>query len=141
MVARVEKPYQMLIADDDAGFRSTLKDVFESRRSVQTLEAESGEEAIALAEQHRIDVVLLDMYMHRLTGIETLRILKSLHAELPCILITASYSDDLKRDAEEADAFSILAKPVRKTELVTTVSLAIVHAYFGNATDVPDPVI
>ncbi len=129
MVVRVDKPYQMLIADDDAGFRASLCDVFSRRSSVCTWEAESGEEAIELAEARRIDIVLLDMHMHELTGLETLRILKAMNKELPCILITASVSDELRRDASDADAFRVLGKPVRRTELETTVSLALIETY------------
>ena len=129
MVARVDKPYQMLIADDDAGFRASLCDVFARRDNVCTFDVESGEEAIEIAESRRIDIVLLDMHMHELTGLETLRVLKAMNEELPCILITASVDDDLRRDADDANAFRVLGKPVRRAELVTTVSMALLEAY------------
>lgn len=129
MVVEVRKPYQMLIADDDASFRATLCEVFEPRGLVTTWEAESGEEAIEVAETRRIDIVLLDMNMHELTGLETLRVLKSINELLPCILITADDSEELRRDATEANAYSVLGKPVRRRELVTTVSSALIDAY------------
>ncbi len=141
MVVRVDKPYQMLIADDDAGFRASLRDVFEARQTVCTWEAESGEEAMELAESRRTDIVLLDMHMHRLTGLETLRVLKSMNEQLPCILITASISDELRRDATDAGAYSVLGKPVTKKELVTTVSLALIETYYDEQDTDVDPLL
>jgi CheY-like chemotaxis protein len=73
--------------------------------------------------------VLLDMHMHLLTGLETLRVLKQMDRGRPCILITSDTSDDLRRDAQEADAFSVLKKPVPSRQLVQTVSTALASAY------------
>lgn len=131
-MVRIEKQYQLLIADDDAAFRETLRQILEPY--FELAEASSGEEAIAIVEYQPVDIALLDMHMHELTGLETLRILKRLNEEAPCILITADATDDLVRDAEEADAFSVLAKPVSKNDLFVTVSTAIEDAY-----EDPDP--
>lgn len=115
--------YRMLIADDDAGFRETLRTIFEPH--FHTLEAESGEEAIEIAESETLDIALLDMHMHVMTGLETLEVLKSAHILLPCILITADATEELRQQATKADAYSVLRKPVKKTELVLTVSSAL----------------
>lgn len=115
--------YRMLIADDDAGFRETLREIFEPH--FHTLEAESGEEAIEIAESETLDIALLDMHMHVMTGLETLEVLKSAHILLPCILITADATEELRRQATKAEAYSVLRKPVKKTELVLTVSSAL----------------
>jgi CheY-like chemotaxis protein len=74
------------------------------------------------------------MHMHVMTGIETMRELKRMDFTRPCILITSDATDDVKRDAREADAFTVLKKPVPRRELVETVSNALVTAY--NAFDV-----
>lgn len=113
----------MLIADDDSGFRRTLRGIFEPH--FFTLEAECGEEAIEIAESESLDIALLDMHMHLMTGLETLQVLKSVHLLLPCILITADASEELRQQANEADAFSVLKKPIRINELVLTVSSAL----------------
>ena len=123
IVAHPTHPYRMLIADDDSGFRRTLRGIFEPH--FFTFEAESGEEAIEIAESESLDIALLDMQMHVMTGLETLQALKSVHLLLPCILITADASEELRQQANEADAFSVLAKPIRINELVLTVSSAL----------------
>ena len=123
----VEKSYQLLIADDDPGFREMLRIILEP--CFRLVEAESGEEALAIIEFHPIHIALIDMNMQTLTGLETLRGIKSSNDLVPCILITAEVTEELVRDAHEADAFSVLSKPVTKSELVLTVHTAMTDAY------------
>jgi len=125
--ARSQTPYQLLIADDDSSFRDVLKEVLAPY--FKLFEAESGEEAIELVEQTPVDIVLLDMHMDILTGLEAVRIMKQINAILPCILITADATEELRQDACAADAYEVLAKPVKRQELVTTVSHALVETY------------
>ncbi|MDA1231406.1 MAG: response regulator [Planctomycetota bacterium] len=134
MVTSTRQEFQLLITDDNAAFRQVLREVLEDRPFLILHEAESGEEAVYIVQRQRIDIVLLDMHMHMMTGIETMRELKRMDFTRPCILITSDTSDDVQRDAREADAFSVLTKPVPRRELVKTVSDALVTAY--NAFDV-----
>lgn len=127
MVAKRFQPYELLIADDDAGFREVLRDVLEPY--FQLIEASCGEEAIEIVRERQIDLVLLDMHMRVLTGLETLKIVKSLRVVVPCIIITADPTEELRRDAARAEAFTVLKKPVARNELVTTVSTALQTAY------------
>ncbi len=126
MVAQSD-PYHLLIADDNESFRWTLREIFEPH--FETYVAESGEEAIELSQQIRIDIALLDMHMLHLTGLDTVRALKDIDDVIPCILITSDFTEELQREASEADAFSVLRKPVSKSQLVKTVSQAIEVAY------------
>jgi CheY-like chemotaxis protein len=127
VVAARKQHYQLLIADDDPAFRSVLKIILEPH--FELFEACSGEEAIEIVEFQPVDIALLDMHMQVMTGLETLRILRSINSVAPCILITADPSEELRRNAAEADAYSVLRKPVSKTELVSTVCTALSDAY------------
>jgi two-component system, response regulator PdtaR len=129
MVTSTRQEFQLLITDDNAAFRQVLREVLQDRPFLILHEAESGEEAVDVVKRQRIDIVLLDMHMHIMTGIETMRELKRMDFTRPCILITSDTSDDIKRDAREADAFTVLKKPVPRRELVETVSNALVTAY------------
>jgi CheY-like chemotaxis protein len=126
VVAMRSQPYELLIADDDAEFRDTLKMVFEPH--FRLVEASCGEEAIEIVQRRPIDLALLDMHMNRLTGLETIRAFKSLRSLIPCIIITADPTDDL-RQAARTEAFTLLSKPVRKSALVVAVSNALQRAY------------
>ncbi len=127
MVAPRSRPYELLLADDDVEFRRTLRLVLEPH--VALSEAASGEEAVEIVRTRQIDLVLLDMNMRALSGLDTLRVVKSLRAALPCILITASFTEELRRRASLADAFSVLKKPVSRRLLLRTVSQALASAY------------
>lgn len=135
MVAPRFKAYSALIADDDPDFRETLRMVLAP--FLRTVEACSGEEAIDIVHHRRVDIVLVDMHMHILTGLETVRMVKQYQASLPCILITADATDELRRDARVAEAYSVLKKPVTRQELVATVSTALLSAY-ADAEDLPN---
>jgi CheY-like chemotaxis protein len=127
MVARQGRSYELLLADDDAEFRATLRQVLEPH--VALCEAECGEQAIEIVRSRHVDLVLLDMHMQQLTGLDTLRRVKSLRAALPCIIITASFTEELQRSAVEADAFSVLRKPITRRTLLLAVSRALEAAY------------
>ena len=123
---RLECP-SLLITDDDRDFRDTLRHVFEPR--FRTLVAGDGEEALAIVRSQEIHLVLLDMHMPKLTGLETLRRMKEFRARLPCILISAGLDESLIRQAELAKAFSVLAKPVSRQQLTGTVEAAMRGTY------------
>jgi CheY-like chemotaxis protein len=76
----------LLITDDDLGFRETLRGVLEPQ-GFRTLMAESGEQALDVVRHQEVHLVLLDMHMPRLSGLETLRLVKQIKAILPCIIL------------------------------------------------------
>ncbi|HVA51650.1 MAG TPA: response regulator [Pirellulales bacterium] len=118
----------ILITDDDRGFRETLRGVFEPE-GFHTLLAENGAEALDIVRHSDIHLLLLDMHMPRLTGLETLRIVKQMKSRLPCILLSAHPDEGLVRQAFEADAFSFLTKPVSRRTITSTVRLALANTY------------
>lgn len=122
-----QQPFQLLIADDDARFREVLRSLLEPFFTL--LEASSGEEAIEIVADQRVDLLLLDMHMERLTGIQTIQLVKVIVPVAPCILITADATDELVREATDAEAYSVLKKPVRKVDLLQAVDSAMVAAY------------
>jgi DNA-binding NtrC family response regulator len=127
MVATRSGRYELLLADDDVEFRRALRDILEPH--VALCEAACGEEAVEIVRTRHVDLVLLDMNMRALSGLDTLRLVKSLRAALPCIIITASFTSELHKSATLADAFSVLKKPVSRRLLLRTVSQALESAY------------
>ena len=98
MVGRPERTYRMLLADDDRGFRESLRLLFEP--FFELLEAASGEQTIEIVEHEPIDILLIDMHMDVLTGIETVQRIRPIIAAAPCILVTADATDELRREAD-----------------------------------------
>ena len=123
----VESP-SLLITDDDQEFRETLRVVFEPE-GFRTLLAADGEEALQIVHSREVHLVLLDMHMPKLTGLETLRLLKQFKIMLPCILLSAQLDDMILEQARRAQAFSVLSKPVTRGQLTRIVRQALRWTY------------
>ena len=133
---RLEYP-SLLITDDDHDFRETLRSVFEPR--FRTLVASDGEEALSIVRSQEVHLLLLDMHMPKLTGLETLRRVKMLKTRLPCILLSAGLDESLIRQAQLAQAFSVLSKPITRHQLTSTVDAAMRRIYnWESASKEPD---
>ncbi|MBN2022613.1 MAG: response regulator [Pirellulales bacterium] len=123
----------LLITDDDAALRETLRSVFEPL-GCRTLLAGDGEEALRIVKTQEVHVVLLDMHMPRMTGLETLRMVRQFRAILPCILLSAQLDEVLAEQARRERAFSVLRKPVSRGQLVGVVTQALQRTYNWHAT-------
>lgn len=117
----------ILITDDDRGFRETVRDLLEPQ-GFRTLLAADGEEALEIVRFEPVHLLVLDMHMPKLTGLETIHEIKRMRALLPCILVSAAFDEELERLAQE-QAFSVLHKPVSGQKITQTVRLALRWTY------------
>ena len=125
MLATKESNYSIVIADDDAPCREALRDIVQPA-GYRTLLASSGEEALDIVRlEQRVHLVLLDMHMPRLTGLETSQLLHQLDAMLPTVLVTADANEQLMRQAIQAHVYSVIPKPVSKNVVLYTVVRAL----------------
>jgi CheY-like chemotaxis protein len=122
------RPYSILITDDDRDSRETLRDIV-APQGYRTILAASGEEALEIIHVETVHLVLLDMHMPRLTGLETIRLMHDENAVLPCILVTADADAGLIRQALNAQVFSVIPKPVSKNVVLYTVVRALGRVY------------
>lgn len=114
---------RILIVDDDAGQRSLL-DTFLRSQGFQTVTVESGERALEELQKSLFDLMITDVRMPGISGLETMRRARQLHGTMPILLVTA-YAD--VRDAVGAvkdGALDYLAKPIDFDELLVTVRRA-----------------
>ncbi len=118
----------LLITDDDSAFRETLDEVFQ-RQGFRTLQARDGEEALRIVGRETVHVLLMDMHMPKLTGLETLRLVKRIKALMPCIILSADLNDMLVEQARRARAFSVLSKPVSRIQITGAVHEALATTY------------
>ncbi len=117
------KSPRILIVDDDPGQRSLL-DSFLRGQGFETLVVDSGEKALETLRSQPVSMMISDVRMPGMTGLETLRRARQEHAVLPVLLVTA-YTDI--RDAVGAmrdGALNYLAKPIDLDELLNTVRQA-----------------
>jgi DNA-binding NtrC family response regulator len=114
---------RILIVDDDPGQRSLLQS-FLSSQGFDTLTADSGERALERLRSESVSMMISDVRMAGISGLETLRRARMEHAHLPVLLVTA-YSD--VRDAVGAmrdGALNYLSKPIDLDELLACVNQA-----------------
>lgn len=109
---------RILVVDDDQGFRATLRHLLtEGHPAVEVHEAADGEEAVRLVPASRPDVVLMDITMPRLNGVESTRRLKAQWPELPVIILTVHDDPLYERTARAAGADGFLVKKTAGTTL------------------------
>jgi CheY-like chemotaxis protein len=107
---------KVLIADDDRLVRTMVTDLLgELGHSVVV--AENGADAVALCARERTDLVVLDLLMPRLSGLDALKAIREAGSRVPAVLLTA-ISDHSFREMDGADAVQIrLDKPVTRKAL------------------------
>jgi len=115
---------RILVADDDREVRLGVAELLDDL-GLEVLHAASGLEAIELARATRPHGALLDMHMPGCTGAQALPLLRSLNAELACIVYSGRWTPDLEHEVLALGAFACLKKPVEPRTLRRTVSLAL----------------
>src|SRR6266404_2401767 len=117
------KAPRILIVDDDSGQRSLL-DSFLRSQGFDTLPVASGEQALDILRAEQFSMMISDVRMPGLTGLETLRRARKQHATLPVLLVTA-YADIREAVGAMRDgAVNYLSKPIDLDELLASVRQA-----------------
>jgi two-component system nitrogen regulation response regulator GlnG len=101
----------LLIVDDEPSILHAFRRAF-ARASVEVLTAESAKEGLALADSRKPDVVILDIQLPDLTGLEALRRLREKDARRPVIFITGNSTTDTAIEAMKLGAYEYLLKPL-----------------------------
>lgn len=113
----------LIIADDEAPARNRLRELLADMPQVKLLsEAKNGHEAVQQAEAHQPDVVLLDIRMPGMDGIEAAQHLQKM-AVPPAVIFTTAY-DNYAMQAFDMNAVDYLLKPIRAERLQTALQKA-----------------
>ena len=115
---------QILVVDDDKSMRDACHQIL-SRQGFQVEEASSARQGLTLLERSSFDVVLLDLVMPDLDGLEALKKIKSLDANCEVIIITGYGSISTAVEAMKAGAFHFLSKPFAPDDLRTVITRAL----------------
>ena len=113
----------VLLVDDEVPFVETMTKRL-SKRQLMVLSAYSGREALEKLEKNAVDVVILDVKMPAMDGIETLREIKKAHPLVEVIMLTGHATIETAVEGMRLGAFDYLMKPCEIEELLAKVDEA-----------------
>lgn len=120
------KQYSILVVDDDTAHRTMLKTLL-SGWGYLIVEADDGSTAIEKVEEEVYDMILMDIRMVKVSGIEALKEIRIINPAIPIIIMTAYSSVETAVDALKSGAYDYLTKPLDFDELRITISRAMDH--------------
>jgi type IV pilus assembly protein PilB len=131
---RIARPTRILVVDDDAALREILKDILVGERYDVT-EATDGEEALAKVHQGRPDLIVTDLQMPNLDGLELLRKLRRdlSTCQIPVVFLTVIESLDSEVQAMDMGADDYISKPVEKGRLLSRIRRSLFRAHLMRA--------
>ncbi|MEU2686291.1 response regulator [Streptomyces hygroscopicus] len=115
---------RVVIAEDEALIRLDLKEMIEEEGYSVVGEAGDGETAVALAQEHRPDLVILDVKMPVLDGISAAERIAG-DRIAPVLMLTAFSQRELVERARDAGAMAYLVKPFSKSDVVPAIEMAV----------------
>jgi CheY-like chemotaxis protein len=115
-----QRAWKVLIVDDVATNRELVDELL-SRLGFVTRSAPAAEDAIALHDDWRPDLVLMDLRMPGMSGLEAIRLLRQRGSNAAIIAVTASGLADREHEARDAGADAYVRKPYREAELLATI--------------------
>lgn len=111
---------RILIIDDEPSFVELFKMKVETLGDYECLMATSGQDGLKLVGTRKPDLVLLDITMPEMDGLETLKRIKALAPELPVAMVTATWDEQEAKRCFAAGAYEYITKPVHFDHLQTT---------------------
>lgn len=115
---------RVVIAEDEALIRLDLKEMLEEEGYTVVGEAGDGETAVALAQEHRPDLVIMDVKMPVLDGISAAERIAA-DSIAPVLMLTAFSQRELVERARDAGAMAYLVKPFSKSDVVPAIEMAV----------------
>jgi two-component system response regulator HydG len=121
-----EKTFHILVVDDDLSHLKTLKTIIRSW-GYNTTEADDGTKAVECVKERPYDLILMDVRMAEMSGIEALKQIKDYNPSIPILIMTAYSSVDSAVDALKSGAYDYLTKPLDFDVLKLTLERALEH--------------
>ena len=118
--------YTILICDDDKDIRTALK-IYLTGEGYRVLEAENGRDAVSVTEHNEVHLVLMDIMMPQLDGIETCRRMRERHS-VPILFLSAKSEELDKLEGLEVGGDDYMTKPFSNMELISKVK-ALIRRY------------
>lgn len=116
---------RILVVDDDAGLRFSVREALSTSGRYEIAEAHDGLEAVEKVRANRFDLVMLDVDMPRLSGLEALKLIKEHDPSIQVIVMTAYANIDDAVSVVKEGAYNYLAKPISSDDLLAMTERAL----------------
>ena len=126
---------KILVIDDEESFRETIRLCLEDK-SFNIITASSGEEGISLFEKERPDIVITDLKMPKMNGLDVLTHIKSLDKNVPIIMLTAFDDVPYTIEAMKIGAYDFVSKPIKVDALKSLIARALSNRASENGRDI-----
>lgn len=117
-------PNKILIVDDERNIRELLEIILQ-KASYETISTDDGHKALEILESDKIDLVIQDLRMSKMDGIQLLKNIKEVFQQLPVVVITAFSSWDTAVDAMRLGAYDYIKKPFNNDNIIALVTRAL----------------
>ncbi|HHO49664.1 MAG TPA: sigma-54-dependent Fis family transcriptional regulator, partial [Deltaproteobacteria bacterium] len=114
----------ILVVDDDEANRVTMERILKRER-YRVVHAQSGREAMQLLRTERVDLILTDLKMPGMSGIDLLKAARKIDPDLEVVVMTAYGTVETAVEAMKEGAYDFVSKPLRRMELVTALRKAL----------------
>jgi len=118
----LSNPMKVLVCDDSLLIRRQLKDALEKLGGVEVYEASNGEEAVEIYKENFPELVLLDLVMPVLNGLDCLKQIKEIDDNASVVMITSTGTKENLRKALELGAIDFIQKPWKEEQLISALS-------------------
>jgi DNA-binding NtrC family response regulator len=106
----------VMVIDDELGYRQMLE-LDLNRQGYRVVTAGGGAEALSLLEKDRVDIVVTDMKMPKMSGLDTMTAIRKKFPDLPIVLMTGYAVEDMLTKAMQFKRTASLRKPFNMTDL------------------------
>lgn len=116
---------RILIVDDEPDMLWLLSMIIKEKTPYEVITTNNPVEALELSKNQHFDILITDLKMPGLDGIELLNAVRGFNPDIPIIIITAYATSESASEAHEKNAFDFITKPFRKDQIIFTIEKAI----------------
>lgn len=116
---------KILVVDDEPDMLWLLSMIIKEKTPYEVVTTNNPVEALELSKNQHFDILITDLKMPGLDGIELLNAVRGFNPDIPIIIITAYATSESATEAHEKNAFDFITKPFRKDQIIFTIEKAI----------------
>ncbi|MFI3253165.1 MAG: response regulator [Eubacteriales bacterium] len=112
---------KILIVDDALFMRKVIRDLLIEHNYTDLIEAGSGKEAVEMFNEHRPDLIIMDITMPAFDGIETIKVIRKIEEEVTILMCSAMGQESMVKEALKLGAKDFIVKPFKQERMMQAI--------------------